>query len=277
MSVFELTAKSQMYLGDGNVVKKGEKITMNIHSLTAQPYNLFSTPENRRQAIQQFGVHGIEAKQGSPVLNVGNWDVKRIPTQTLYRSIETPMERQIEKFHFPWQEMPNRVLDQVEMKKSCIDHVSQFFNEGKHLDYSEKGLEGRCKIAHQFYDGIKQEMDIDAKLIFDPTMPPNVKGGFDPSSNTITLNARDLCNPNCKDLLNTILHESLHASDKRGVDNPELTTMDKKTLDAIKYNFDHYIRPEDDFVGYENQLVEMRANYFADSVMKYGIENTQYA
>lgn len=277
MSVFELTAKSQMYLGDGNVVKKGEKITMNMHSLTAQPYNLFSNPENRRQAIQQFGVHGIEAKQGSPVLNVGNWDVKRMPNQTFYRAVDAPIEGQMEKFHFPWQEMPNRVIDEVEMKKGCIDHVSAFFNEGKDLDFSEKGLEGRSEIAHQFYEGIKQEMDIDAKLRFDSTMPPKSLGGYEPYSNTITLNANYLENPNCDDLLNTILHESLHAFDKRGVDNPKLTTMDKKTLDAIKYNFDHYIRPEDDFVAYENQLVEMRANYFADSVMKYGIENTQYA
>ena len=131
MSVFELTAKSQMYLGDGNVVKKGEKVTMNIHSLTAQPYNLFATPENRRQAIQQFGVHGIDAKQGSPVLNVGNWDVKKMPDQRFYRSLEGVPSGQMEKFHFPWQEIRNKdVIDGVAMKKGCIDRVGQFFNEG---------------------------------------------------------------------------------------------------------------------------------------------------
>ena len=277
MSVFELTAKSQMYLGDGNVVKKGEKVTMNIHSLTAQPYNLFATPENRRQAIQQFGVHGIDAKQGSPVMNVGNWDVKKMPDQRFYRSLEGASDGQLEKFHFPWQEIHNKdVIDDVTMKKGCIDRVGQFFNEGKDLDFAEKGLEGRSEIAHQFYDGIKQEMGISAKLSFDPTMSPKELGGFDPFTNTITLNSKYLESPDCTELMETIIHESRHAYQKRCVDYPELSTVSDKVKAAWKENFDHYIRPQDDFVAYENQEIEKDANYFASTTMRDGIENSQY-
>ena len=46
---------------------------------------------------------------------------------------------------------------------------------------------------------------------------------------------------------------------------------------AWKENFDHYIRPQDDFVAYENQEIEKDANYFATTVMRDGINNSNYA
>lgn len=277
MSVFELTARNQMYLGNGNIVRKGETFTMNIHTLGAQPYNVFSNPENRRQAIQQFGVNGIDAKKGSPVLNVGNWDVKKLPDKSFHRAIEGT-EGQIEKFHFPWQEIRNKdVIDDVDMKKGCIDRVASFFNEGKDLDFAEKGLEDRCDIAHQFYDGIKQEMGIDAKLSFDSTMSPKELGGFNPNTNTIRLNAKYLEDSDCTELMDTIVHESRHAYQKRCVDYPNLTTVSDKVLDAWEENFDKYVSPEDDFVAYENQEIEKDANYFASTVMRDGVNKSNYA
>ena len=54
MSVFELTARHQMCLGDNNIIPKGERLRLNIHTMGVQPYNMFSNPENRRQAIQQL-------------------------------------------------------------------------------------------------------------------------------------------------------------------------------------------------------------------------------
>ncbi len=278
MSLFELTAKSQMYLGDGNIVKKGEKITMDIHTPNAQPYNLFSNPENRRQAIQQFAVHGIDAKPGANVLSIGNWDVKKMPSQTFSRTIENSNMENFEKFHFPWQDVPQqKFIDDVDMKKGCMVLVKDFYKDGKDVDFIEDGLEGRLETAFSFYDGIKKEMGIDAKLCFDPTMAPNDLGGFEPSENVIRLNANYLENPDCKGLLNTMLHESRHAFEKRCVDNPKSCTISDNVLAAWKENFDHYIKPEYDFVAYENQEIEKDANYFADSVMKYGIENAQYA
>ena len=38
MAVFELTARHQMYLGAGNQINKGERLTMNIHTMGVQPY-----------------------------------------------------------------------------------------------------------------------------------------------------------------------------------------------------------------------------------------------
>ena len=53
--------------------------------------------------------------------------------------------------------------------------------------------------------------------------------------------------------------------------------MSEKVIAAWKENFDHYIRPQDDFVAYENQEIEKDANYFATTVMRDGINNSNYA
>ena len=61
------------------------------------------------------------------------------------------------------------------------------------------------------------------------------------------------------------------------MDYPELSTVSDKVKAAWKENFDHYIRPQDDFVAYENQEIEKDANYFASTTMRDGIEKSQYA
>ena len=193
------------------------------------------------------------------------------------RLLDSGNTSKLDKPQAPWQEVHNRVINQMEMEKGCIDHVSNFFNEGKDLDFAEKGLEGRCEIAYQFYDGIKQEMDIDAKLSFDPTMARKELGCYNPINNTIKLNANYLETPDCKDLMNTLLHESRHAFQHRCVKHPESCDVSPKVIEEWKDNQKHYIRPEDDFVAYENQPIEKDANEFADSVMKEGMKQVQYA
>lgn len=191
-------------------------------------------------------------------------------------SIENPKCGRLETPKLSCQEVTDKVVKELEMKNGCIDLVSKFFNEGKDHDYAKKGLEGRCEIAYQFYDGVKQEMGIDAKLRFDPTMAPKELGNFNPANNTIKLNSNYLENPDCKDLLNTLLHESRHAFQHRCVKHPESCDVSPKVIEAWKENQKHYIRPEDDFVAYENQTIEKDANDFADSVMKDGMKQTQY-
>ena len=192
------------------------------------------------------------------------------------RLLDSGNTSKLDKPQAPWQEVHNRVINQMEMEKGCIDHVSNFFNEGKDLDFAEKGLEGRCEIAYQFYDSIKQEMDIDAKLSFDPTMARKELGCYNPINNTIKLNANYLETPDCKDLMNTLLHESRHAFQHRCVKHPESCDVSPKVIEEWKDNQKHYIRPEDDFVAYENQPIEKDANEFADSVMKEGMKQAQY-
>lgn len=178
----------------------------------------------------------------------------------------------LEKFTFPWNETKfPKVTDDVEMKKECIELVKDFNREGVDLDFAEKGLEGRCEIASDFYESVKEIMGIDAELCF-ANMPENVCGGYNSVTNRIELNSRFLEKPDYKDLLNTLLHESRHAFQQKCIDNPESVTVKNNIIDVWKDNMNNYISPEFDFEAYENQEIEKDANYFADSVMRKGEE-----
>ena len=83
----------------------------------------------------------------------------------------------LEKFMLPWNETKfPKIIDDVDMKKGCIKLVKEFNREGLDLDFAEKGLEGRCEIALDFYESVKKEMGITAELQF-CSMPENVCGG----------------------------------------------------------------------------------------------------
>ena len=272
MAIFELVARNQMYLGEGNIIPKGERLTMNIHQMGVNQYNLMTNPESRRQVMQQFAIHGIELKPNSPYLNAGHWDIRQRP-EGFAKSTTTEVQsfNPFSEFKLPWSDAPTTsdVIDDVEMKKGCVDVVKNFFNEGQDMDFAEKGLEGRCEIASHFYNEIKQQMGIDAKLEF-ADMPKNSLGGYDHTTNRMELNSRFLEHNDCQELMNTSLHESRHAFQNKCIQNPDSVTVKQNIIDVWKDNFDNYISPADDFEAYENQEIEKDANYFADSVMKKG-------
>ena len=47
MAIFELVARNQMYLGDGNIIPKGEQLKMNIQQMGVNQYSLMTNPESR--------------------------------------------------------------------------------------------------------------------------------------------------------------------------------------------------------------------------------------
>lgn len=273
MDVFEITARHQMYLGLGNKINKGECLAMNIHTLGVQPYNVFSNPENRRQAILQFSVNGIDMNSREYILNSGLWDIKRVP-DTFSKSLDN---YNVQDTGFSYKDIPNSnvIIDDVEMKKECISMIKDFYNKGLDIDYADGGLKCRCEIASDFYDGVKKNMGIDAELCFEQK-PTHQLGGYNPLTNKIELNSNYLEKADCEDLLNTILHESRHAFQNKCIDAPNSVTVKDNIIEVWKDNFDNYIRPDEDFEAYENQEIEKDANYFADSVMKKG-NNSYYA
>lgn len=271
MAIFELTARHAMYLGQGSQIEKGERLTMNIHTLGVRPFSIFSTPESRRQAIQQFAVNGIDISSRDYLLNTGHWDIREIPNTTFHKSTE--QLNSFSDFRPPWLERPqvNEVIDDVEMKKDCINLVKDFYAKGLDMHFAEKGLEARCEIATQFYQDVKERMGIDADIAFVPKAP-NDCGGYIHATNSIELNSSYLENPDCEGLLNTILHESRHAFQGKCITNPESISVKQNIIDVWKDNFDNYISPSLDFEAYENQEIEKDANYFADSVMRKGMD-----
>lgn len=274
MAAFEFIAKHPMNLGGNNHIMRGERFTMNIHTMGVQPFSVFSNPESRRQAIQQFAVNGIDVKSREYLLNTGHWEVKRLPDHNFSKATETheaisrfseitPSSSEFSK--------GNDVIDDVEMKKECIGIVKDFYGKELDLTFADNGLEVRCKIASDFYKDVKQSMGIDAELSF-VSKSPNDLGGYNPRTNCIELNSNYLEKSDCEDLLNTILHESRHAFQGKCIKSPDSVTVKNNVIDVWKDNFQNYISPCHDFEAYENQEIEKDANYYADSVMKKGMD-----
>lgn len=81
-------------------------------------------------------------------------------------------------------------------------------------------------------------------------------GGYSPSTNTLEVNEYMLYNN--EEAADTVAHELWHAYQHQRALNPQ-SAKDYQ----YQYGFDNYIRPEDDFSGYQDQLVEAEARAFA--------------
>ena len=81
-------------------------------------------------------------------------------------------------------------------------------------------------------------------------------GGYSPGSNTLEVNEYMLYNN--EEAADTVAHELWHAYQHQRANNPQ-SAKDYQ----YQYGFDNYIRPEDDFAGYQDQLIEAEARAFA--------------
>lgn len=81
-------------------------------------------------------------------------------------------------------------------------------------------------------------------------------GGYSAATNTLEVNEHMLYEN--EEAADTIAHELWHAYQHERAENPSST---KDYL--YQYGFDNYVRPEDDFSAYQDQLVEAEARAFA--------------
>ena len=81
-------------------------------------------------------------------------------------------------------------------------------------------------------------------------------GGYSAATNTLEVNEHMLYEN--EEAADTIAHELWHAYQHERAENP---TSTKDYL--YQYGFDNYVRPEDDFSAYQDQLVEAEARAFA--------------
>jgi len=84
-------------------------------------------------------------------------------------------------------------------------------------------------------------------------------GGYAASTNTIYINRYNM--GDATETVDTIAHESRHCWQHERADNPQ-TEQDYR----FKENFDNYVRPEDDYREYKNQIVESDAREYATLV-----------
>jgi len=97
--------------------------------------------------------------------------------------------------------------------------------------------------------------------------PPNIEyynepengnyGGYNPATNTLSINEYML--HDSKEAADTVAHELWHAYQHERASDPR-SPKDFQ----YQYGFENYIRPSDDFDGYQSQLVEAEARAFAD-------------
>lgn len=81
-------------------------------------------------------------------------------------------------------------------------------------------------------------------------------GGYSAATNTLEVNEHMLYEN--EEAADTIAHELWHAYQHERAENP-MSTKDY----LYQYGFDNYVRPEDDFSAYQDQLVEAEARAFA--------------
>lgn len=81
-------------------------------------------------------------------------------------------------------------------------------------------------------------------------------GGYSPGTNTLEVNEHMLYDNN--EAADTIAHELWHAYQHERAMNPQ-SVKDYQ----YQYGFENYIRPDDDFTAYQDQLVEAEARAFA--------------
>ena len=82
-------------------------------------------------------------------------------------------------------------------------------------------------------------------------------GGYFPDTNTLEINEYMLYEND--EAADTVAHELWHAYQHERAMNPQ-SAKDYQ----YQYGFDNYISPDEDFIGYQNQLVESEARIFAE-------------
>jgi len=180
----------------------------------------------------------------------------------------------------PFEDIGVEAIDPIQ--EMNIDYNTVF--EGlDYYDFDGKDFNQNSEQLTPLLDGFTEDswrnMDIDGQKeqiteLFDYVNdvlnlqnPPNIEyynepekgnyGGYNPATNTLSINEYMLYDSN--EAADTVAHELWHAYQHERAMNPQST---KDYLYQV--GFDNYIRPGDDFDGYQSQLVEAEARAFAD-------------
>jgi len=137
-----------------------------------------------------------------------------------------------------------------------LNSLLEGFTEG---NWNNMELEGQKEQITGLFDYVNDVIGLEN--------PPNIEyynkpeqgdyGGYDPATNTLSINEYMLYDSN--EAADTVAHELWHAYQHERAANPQ-SPKDYQ----YQFGFDNYIRPGDDFDGYQSQLVEAEARAFAD-------------
>ena len=136
-----------------------------------------------------------------------------------------------------------------------LDSALENFQENKWNDLSLEGQkQSMADLAGYVADetGNKNPPDV----VFRSDMNDGEYGGYNPDTNTLEINENML--DDSIEAADTVAHEMWHAYQQQCALDP---TSERGR--AYQEGFDNYIRPEYDFEGYQNQMVEAEAREFA--------------
>ena len=173
-------------------------------------------------------------------------------------------------------------LDPQELVYDAMNGLDAYDHDGIDLNLNPNGLSealssfGEEQWGDMSEDERKDAVDGLADFVHDSIglkNPPNVDfynaedekdwGYFDSSTNTLAINEYNFDSP--EEIAKTVGHELWHAHQHESADNPH---TEKDYTYQIGFNKDIYIRPDEDFDGYSNQLVEAEAFAFEDQIVK---------
>lgn len=159
-----------------------------------------------------------------------------------------------------------RELDEDQIEKNLDESLAKFEDE----NWKDASIEEKKEAISDLRDcvaddlGLKEKPEIkyfsDDVEEGDVPCGPDDYGCYVPEQNTLYINTKYI--KDGRETAKTVAHESRHAWQYERAENPT-TAQDYRFKENLAP--DHYIRPEDDRVGYYNQLVEVDArNYEAN-------------
>ena len=161
--------------------------------------------------------------------------------------------------------IPEDVANKSDISNETRENLGAFEqNTWDNLSQVEKE-----QAVEKLRDSVAEDLQLENKpnVAYYNNEDPGDYGGYAASTNTIYINRFNM--GDAAETADTIAHESRHCWQRERADNPQ-TEQDYQ----FKENFDNYVRPEDDYRAYKNQIVESDARSYATEVTDLIPENT---
>ena len=146
---------------------------------------------------------------------------------------------------------------EVESVNELNDSLKNFTQE----NWDSMSPEDQKESINNLRDAVANELGLVNSPNVDYYNNPqgNDFGGYSPDNNTIYINEYNM--NDAHETADTIAHESRHCWQHERAENPQ----NEQDL-AFRENFDDYIKPEDDYQAYRDQIVEVDAREYASNV-----------
>lgn len=193
-------------------------------------YSIVKLDENNRSIAEVLGDNYVPIAEST--LESGIEEVNQgtdIPGETNYFIDETKAKEVLSEFQQErWEKLT------VEEQKEAIEKLG---------DYNAEIL------------GVEEKPSI----IYYEKRDPSAFGGFSERENAIYINEYNM--GNASETADTISHEYRHCYQHMRAEK-----LENERDFAFKEGFENYIRPEDDYAGYKEQLVEADAREYAENI-----------